>query len=135
SLKMLQDYPVFGIGVGNFKKVFEKYQGEYIYVSRAHAHNAYIQMALNYGIPSVIIMLIIFGALFKRFYNDFRFKNSKWGILGISILVMYMLEGLTENNFTDSEVNMYFWFLMGIIMAKSSINLDEDKGKSIEGSI
>lgn len=127
SLKMLQDYPVFGIGLGNFKKVFEKYQGEYQYVSRAHAHNAYIQMALNYGVPSVIIILVIFGSLFKIYYESARSEKTKWGILGISILLMYMLEGITENNFTDSEVNMYFWFLMGIIMGKSLFEINIDK--------
>jgi hypothetical protein len=31
---------------------------------------------------------------------------------------MYMLEGLTEDNFGDAEVAMYFWFLQGLILGQ-----------------
>jgi hypothetical protein len=61
--------------------------------------------------------MAILGMLLYRFYNsDDQFTK----LAGLGITIAYMLDGLTENNFGDSEVLMLFCFLIGILYSLNS---------------
>jgi len=114
SIDIIKDYPVFGIGY-DIKKEFKK-RIKVPVSSTAHSHNSYLTLAVYRGIPTVIILLLIYLYFFKIFYysNDNVIKYS-----GIGVLLVYLLEGLTENNFGDSEVLMIFWLVMGLLFSYS----------------
>src|SRR5258708_21747887 len=50
SLKLIQDYPVFGAGPGSFYVVFPRYRAETIVNFYDHAHNDYAQFASESGL-------------------------------------------------------------------------------------
>jgi len=115
SLKIIKDNPFFGIGY-NIKSEFKK-RIKVPVSSMAHSHNSYLTIACYYGVPALIILLLIYFYLMKSFWikNDFFVKVS-----GIGTILVYMLEGLTEYNFGDSEVLMFFWLLIGILYSLNS---------------
>ncbi|MGA1846130.1 O-antigen ligase family protein [Deferribacter abyssi] len=112
SIDIIKDNPIFGIGY-DIKNEFKK-RIKVPVSSMAHSHNSYLTVAVYHGVPALIILLLIFCYLFKFFWlND----NLLVKMSGIGILLVYLLEGLTENNFGDAEVTMLFWFLTGILYA------------------
>jgi O-antigen ligase len=115
---MIKDHPVFGIGVHGFPKLIDQYAKGFPLDAKGHAHNAYLQAAINYGLPGLFLLLAVYVALALRLFQNFRKTGSIWAFAGLTILAMYMLEGLTEDNFGDAEVAMYFWFLQGLILGQ-----------------
>jgi O-antigen ligase len=74
TLPLLQDKPLFGQGAGSFEAVFQAYAGNDIHAHFDHAHNDYIQFAIEYGligfIPLAAFTLMAlwyaFGAVWQR---------------------------------------------------------------------
>jgi len=110
SIQIIKDNPIFGIGY-NIKKEFKK-RIKVPVSSMAHSHNSYLTLAVYYGIPALVILLMILGILMYRFYCS---ENILIKFSGIGVIIAYMLDGLTENNFSDSEVLMLFCFIIGLL--------------------
>jgi O-antigen ligase len=63
---MVREHPLFGIGIGNFKLTVEGYQMLPGIDSRIRslAHNTYIEIAAEMGIPALLIFVGILGSSF-----------------------------------------------------------------------
>jgi len=117
TLKIIKKHPVIGIG-GGFKKEIVKVVG-FNLKWKSHPHNAYLTVAVLHGIPALIALILIFIQLYLKLFKN---SNNFYGILGIFFLTLYLMEGFTENNFGDSEVKMFFWFIMGLIYSQLRFN-------------
>ncbi len=53
GVKMIKDYPVFGVGIGNFVRAYSSYQDGEPYV----AHNTFLEFAATTGVASGLIYL------------------------------------------------------------------------------
>lgn len=113
SFEIIKDYPVFGIGYGNFRSIIKNYLDVPV-LTTAHAHNAYIQYMVLHGIFGFLCLVIFYYKIIKKLIIDLKINN--FAIIGLAIFIVYLLQGLTENNFYDSEVAMIFWFLIGSIL-------------------
>ncbi len=111
SLEIIRDYPLFGIGERNFREVAKQYIGHSL-ITMSHAHNAFLHFALTHGLIafSVLVALIV-----KLLYDTLpgALRREPIAFAAISVLIVFLLEGLTENTIGDSEVAMLFYFLMG----------------------
>jgi len=56
SIPMILDYPVFGTGGGSFYSSFSKYQAQPYSGFYDHAHNDYIQFAVELGLPITLLL-------------------------------------------------------------------------------
>jgi O-antigen ligase len=113
SLKIIKDHPLFGIGERNFRQTAKKYINGPM-ATMAHAHNAYLQFALTHGLIAFMILLLL---LIKLLYDTISGALSGYsvGLMGVSILTVFLLASFTENTLGDSEVAMLFYFLLGTI--------------------
>lgn len=59
SLPILQDFAFTGSGMGSFYGIFPKYQGDDINLFYDHAHNDYLQFAIEAGIPSTLLLFLL----------------------------------------------------------------------------
>lgn len=60
--EMVQDYPLLGTGPGVFALLYPEYSGRY--PNHAfHAHNGFLQTAVDAGIPGVLAMLALAGTI------------------------------------------------------------------------
>lgn len=89
---MLDDFLLFGVGLGSFGFIFPFYQSEQLLLSWGHLHNDYFELLIELGLPAFSLFVIFFGGLFLVcFVRFFNLKKSDqflaWGIL-ISILSM-----------------------------------------------
>lgn len=64
GLKMIRDYPLTGVGLGNFGV---RYDGGYYTApflkSQVHAHNYYIHIAAETGLPGLLAYLLLIGGV------------------------------------------------------------------------
>lgn len=112
SYKIFIDYPFFGIGYGNFRSIIKNYLDVPV-LTTAHAHNAYIQYIVLHGIVGFTFLLLFFYKILINFVV--YIKKEKIAICGLSVFIVFLLQGLLENNFYDSEVAMLFWFIIGTV--------------------
>jgi O-antigen ligase len=106
--------PFFGYGSGNFRKVIS----EYVKVpvsSRAHAHNTYLQYTFLHGFFGLAALLGFLGSLMWEILR--RRRSSGLIKVSIFVLLLFMLEGLTENALGDSEVVMACLAVIGLALA------------------
>lgn len=120
---MIRDYPFLGVGYG--KRIFKKvYITEGYILSNAqerralpNAHNLYLDIAVQLGIPGLFIFLAMIALYFKEAiisYKNAEDSYSKGVVLGCILGVYQLLQiGLTGNLFYD-ENGMYIIFLMAV---------------------
>jgi O-antigen ligase len=111
SVKIIRDYPLSGIGERNFRQTAKQYLGHSLH-TMSHAHNAFLHFALTHGL---IAFSVLVGLIVKLLYDTLpgALRREPTAFTAASILIVFLLEGLTENTIGDSEVAMLFYFLMG----------------------
>jgi len=125
SSKAIMMRPFFGYGKRNFKDEVSKYI-DVPTSSRAHAHNSYIQYTFLHGFFGLFALLGFLGSLLWEISR--RMRMNGFIKTALFVLIVFLLEGLTENNFSDSEVAMMCYSLIGLMLApgRPAISIDDD---------
>lgn len=95
AIPLLQDKPLTGQGAGSFEAVFPKYPGPDIRLHFDHAHNDYIQFAIEYGALGMLpllgfVLLALWRALQALWRRESLYRSgvgfgAAVGILAIGI--------------------------------------------------
>lgn len=87
-----------GSGSGTFPEIFQKYQPADIVYYVNHAHNDYLETALETGLPGILLMLFLLGAYLWRWPQVWQGeRNSSFNTLqigagiGIGLLLLHSL--------------------------------------------
>ncbi|MDI6642008.1 MAG: O-antigen ligase family protein, partial [Elusimicrobiota bacterium] len=76
AIRMTQDYPIYGVGLGNYGRFFPRYNfpvsEEVIRFSRYtdFAHNEYLQIASELGLPALFFLLLLIWNVLKTAYRN-----------------------------------------------------------------
>lgn len=120
SLRIIRDYPITGLGWEGFGIVYRKYKPAEGRQLVCHAHNNFIDVAVDSGFLGLGIFLWLLITIYKVGFHIFKelergyFKGIAWGFLGS--FTAFLIAGLSQYNFGDSEVVMLFYFLLGMVM-------------------
>ncbi len=85
-----------------------------------HMHSDYLEIALERGVPALIVWLILLGTYARSLWRvRRRVPNEDWMERGIVLgalggLVGFMCSGVVHYNWGDSEVVMIFYLIMGL---------------------
>ena len=85
-----------------------------------HMHSDYLQIALERGVPALIVWLILMGVYARMLWRLRRsITKENWIERGIVLgalggLVGFMLSGVVHYNWGDSEVVMILYLIMGL---------------------
>ncbi len=117
ALRMIQEQPVFGVGYGLFFPLIRYYwKGGF----SIDAHNTYLIIAAEMGIPALLIFLLIIlivtwntYVLYRRTKDSFT-KGLALGFLGG--LFGLMMSNMFGSRLDSQEVSSYFWILSALIM-------------------
>jgi O-antigen ligase len=66
TVKMIQDYPLFGVGVGAWQWIYQRYKDFRILSEPDYPHNDYLNLAADYGLIGFAIMLALFACFFRH---------------------------------------------------------------------
>jgi O-antigen ligase len=69
---MLQDYPFLGVGPGNYPAVYDEYYIPPWKEPLGHAHNYYLNMAVEAGVPGLLALVLMLGLAFRALLRRIR---------------------------------------------------------------
>jgi putative inorganic carbon (HCO3(-)) transporter len=105
AIYMIQDFPFTGIGMGSFGKVADALYPFFSYSPGAipHAHNLFLQIAVDLGIPGLIawlsILLVVIALAWKLFRQGRIRQNVQCAALGAGLLcsqIALVVHGMTD---------------------------------------
>lgn len=116
ALEIIKDNPWWGVGYGVFPYAIPYY----VNLGEVDAHNTYLLIAAEMGIPVLLLFLLIIFVVFKNTFWLFRRVEDQF----IKATALGMLGGLSGalvvnmfgSRFESEEVSAYFWILAGLIV-------------------
>ena len=117
SLDRIAERPFTGTGFGKkaFVQASEKHFGDR---SRSHAHNLFLNAAVQMGIGGLAALLVLLSAMVLEFRTLFRspdFDVRMLGITGITLVVALVARNLTDDTF-GRGISLLFWSLVGMTL-------------------
>lgn len=93
TIEGIKDNWATGVGFGNFQKAYQIYERESMlfqqYVN--HAHNDYLEIAFEGGVPVVLLLAGYFALLFSALVRIRRDPLQKAAILSVTFLLIHSL--------------------------------------------
>ena len=118
GLRIIKDHPWWGVGYGAFPFFLHEYsQGHFGY---RDAHNSYLLIAAEMGIPTLVVFFLVLAAAFYYTYWLYR-RTTDQTHKAIALGFLAGLFGLLVANMfgsrmDDQAVSSYFWILCGLII-------------------
>ena len=114
---MIEDHPLFGVGPERIHDEFPKYYSGPAIDYYGHLHNNFLQIAAERGLLSlaafVWFLVELYRSLLRRLGD--RDDDTRWVTLGsLAALTGFLVAGMTEFNFGDSEVFVLLLFLISV---------------------
>lgn len=124
SVVMLQDFPFTGIGLGSFQRVIRRLYPVMVEPSYSitHAHNVFLQTAVDYSLFGLIIYLALIGILLTMLWQTAR-QLPHWRPFALGFaasLIAYHIYGLGD--VLDSKTNLVIWIMYGLITSLYQLN-------------
>ena len=117
--QMIKDHPLLGVGPERVDDEFPKYykdaQPETFYFG--HLHNNFLQIGAERGLLTLAAFIWLFAELYRSLLGILKAseERARWVTLGsLAALTGFVVSGLTEYNFGDSEVLALLLFLVSI---------------------
>ena len=128
--EMIKDHPLLGVGPERIDDEFPKYykaaQPQTFYFG--HLHNNFLQIGAERGLLSLAVFIWLLVELYRSLLAVLRNSDegTRWVTLGaLAALTGFVVSGLTEYNFGDSEVLALLLFLVSIPFGLAS-HVQED---------
>jgi len=130
GMKIVRDYPVFGVGQNSFPIVYPKYRYPDVKEPNiSHLHNNFMEIAVERGLVGLFCWMSVWIFALWIMIRSWRHARTDRGarILGASAgiggITAFVCAGMFEYNFGDSEIQMLYYFLLagGMASAKSCL--------------
>ncbi len=118
---LIADFPLTGVGMGTFGEVIDTFYPlapQPVHVG--HAHNLYLQIAADLGLPGLAAWLVCFFTVIWMAWQLFITKNSFFRALGAAVLcsqVALGVNGLLDAPAWDSRPALIIWAIWGLTTA------------------
>ncbi len=120
SLRIFLAHPIIGVGLGNFEHFYQEYLQEPAQIF-GHAHNDFLNVAVNAGIIGLLAFLwmwLVALNFFKQRYLKLKNSNVKPFLLaGLVSVLAFLLASQFQCYYTDAEDNMLLFFIIGLACA------------------
>jgi len=122
TIAMIMDKPLLGIGWGSYWLVYPEYD---FFLNNAnvkifHAHNMYLNIAAEIGIPGLITFLWIMYGHVRLALSVLSSALESWSsglLLGIVAAIGgIIINGLTDYVMFNIQLSMLYWLLNGLIV-------------------
>ncbi len=134
---VVKQYPVFGIGFGNFSRLkLEDIKDSVInekgkfdeeqFLILSHAHSLYYTYLISGGIIMLTIMLMFFLYVLYIAFSLFKYKETQWlAIAGGAVVVINLVIGIV-NTTLHHEHAMLSMVILGLLIAEYRRKISEN---------
>lgn len=131
SLPMLNDFALFGSGGGSFYSVFPMYKQSEVYAFYDHAHNDYLQTAIEFGVPALLLLAAIVMICFYKALRAMRERKHsilKGTAFACNMAILGMLIHMTVDFPIQAPANAcYFVVFLALSLIVSDIKIHRHK--------
>jgi O-antigen ligase len=128
SVNMIKERPVLGFGVNTFSKHFPDYKPEG-YPDDRYAHNCYLQMASEIGVPGALFFLgFIFLALFSSLKGILPMSGGERKSMAVGLFggsVGFVLNSAVDTHLFSVTLAFFFSLLLGSTFSVSRYSRDD----------
>jgi len=121
TLDLIRDFPLAGVGLGNYRYVFHRYNEVPRNVIYDHAHNDYLEYAAELGLPGALFLLALVLGVWVRAVRGFFQTGDlarRAALLGAAGgLLNLLLHGATDFNFQIPANLAVFTLLLALAAA------------------
>lgn len=118
SIAVWSKTPIFGHGSGMFEDAFRTFGPKKILVRYAHAHNDYLEIAVEFGLVG---LLLLFGGIFvvmRMIFAGLSNRQSRFARMigqgAAAAIIATLLHGLTDFNFQIPANRLTFFVILGL---------------------
>ena len=109
GFKIIRDYPWLGVGPNMIEDVYPLYrEKDAVQATNPHLHNNFIQLAAERGLLAFTAFVLFLGFAFYHLILKIKRNPSGVNKAALAILIAFIVAGMFEYNFGDSEVKMLF---------------------------
>ncbi len=128
AFDVIKARPWLGTGINTYNVAHEKYDTTQNWRVRGYyAHNGYLQLAAEIGIPGIFFFILFLILFFKRGLREAkaaRGSPEELEQLGILTgLLAFLLYAMADTNLQSPQSLMSFWFMAGVLMARQKPQL------------
>jgi putative inorganic carbon (hco3(-)) transporter len=132
GIQMIKDHPLLGVGPERIDDEFPNYYkgSDLKTFYSGHLHNNFLQIGAERGLLCLATFLWFLVELYRSLlgFLSRSEENARWPILGsLAALTGFVVSGLNEFNFGDSEVLVLFLFLVSIPFGLAHVQKDPDR--------
>jgi putative inorganic carbon (HCO3(-)) transporter len=126
ALDAITDFPLTGTGLGTFREVVLRLYPITTFPSPdvAHAHNLFLQVALDTGLPGLVAYLAMLGVSLMICRRELSRTPANEGVYAIGLLaclVAFHVFGLNDAIAPGAKPGLLFWWLLGLVTAFSRL--------------
>lgn len=140
ALKIIQDHPLTGVGMNMFRE--KPVRNQYPVPSfnqpvLPHAHNEFLQIATDLGLPGLALFLGWYGVSFYGLTRTYRRGGSKLKVVVVAIaggLSAHILYSLGDAVALWDRLSFLLWWLLALASAVYwfvNNNLDQDAARQV----
>lgn len=137
SLEMIAARPLTGVGIGQYydaSPLFLTPEMAWVYGAE-NAHDYFLQMCGELGIPGLIVFLTLISAIVVRAARALALAPRDWRLLGaLCGAIALLATSLTSHPLLVDEVAHAFWLMAGLTVALSGSILWADPGERAPGA-
>jgi O-antigen ligase len=116
ALNIFKDYPIFGVGPGNYNGLMQDYYPDQAKGTRnhLHAHNTYLEILAEMGILGLLSLLWILALFFRQGYRAIKKEPDAYNIsFMIMFLAIFVSEFFMSVILVGIAAPLVFWLLLG----------------------
>jgi O-antigen ligase len=121
GLERLKNHPMFGVGAHHLEIEMSGYteRNGINIKGRDHLHNEFLDISVKFGMPALILLLLIYFVLYKSSDKDNRVMMNL-------TLIMLMSSQLTQSQFAHHQA-ITFFIVLAYLLINSKIKQDYDR--------
>ena len=128
GIEIWKDYPVFGVGDRDLKEIYVQYKQVGDNEPGGHLHNTIIMWLVTTGIVGFLAVMFLIFRIILGLWKTYQ-SGTDWFTQVLSIGVFasffgFLLNGMFEWNFGDSEIVTYVSILLGLCWIVLNSNLE-----------
>ena len=114
AIKISLIRPIIGLGAASFTVLYHLENGFW----KGHSHNFFLELAISYGYPAAIILLIVISSIliasYKKIFLELKERDNNLiydRALWVSALVFFISQNFDIQYF-DGRISLFIWIIL-----------------------
>ncbi|MCX6583437.1 MAG: O-antigen ligase family protein [Candidatus Aminicenantes bacterium] len=121
AVKIFKEYPLTGVGADNVGEIYDRYKPPEAALSNPHLHNNFLQELAERGIFALLSLVAAFVFIFILLVKKIKSSGDFEKAVAVGVfftLIGFLIAGLFEYNFGDSELKFLLFYFLSIPFLK-----------------